>query len=318
MDPVLLIIFKTMKKTFTLLFILFSLACYAQKRKLELRLQKDSTYYLTCRTSSTIVQNINGQQQLVSMIFGGRMSHKVIAVQDSLYVLDVQYESLSMHTSIGERSLFDVDSQDESKGDIMSELLHALLHKSKTVIITRAGKVLEIKHPDNYLSDIFAGIPQLSEAQKMQVQKQMQQFFDDNSFKASFQDAFALFSDATVGLNDKWVVNTTMEGTIIANIATTYELQNITDNNLIIHGQAQITASGDPLFRQLGGLPARFLNVAGSSSADYKIDKVTGWITYAQVTKNIKGDMVIRDNPKTPGGLTIPVTADIAFTMDSK
>jgi hypothetical protein len=308
-----------MKTAFTLsLIIITSICAYAQKTKLELRLQKDSTYYLSTRSSNTVIEKIEGHEQVLSMILSGRVSHKVVAINDSLYVLDVRYESFSFHAAISDKPIFDMDSEDKNGNNIISRVCQVMLHKSMTVIISKAGKVLKITRPDNFFSDIFAAFPQLNEAQKTLILRRLEQNFNDNSYKSSFQDAFAVFSNVTVGLNDHWVVNTTMEGTIVANIATNYVLQEITGNNLVIHGNAQISAAGDPLYKQMFGMDLRVVNVAGTESADYKVDRATGWVTYAQVTKNIKADMIIKDGPKTPGGLVFPIVADIAYTMSSK
>jgi hypothetical protein len=266
----------------------------------------------------TIIQNIRGQQQIVSTIISGKVSHKVTAVKDSIYELEVVYESLAMNLIIGDKNIIDVNSDDKDKQDMISKIFSSILHKAITVVINKGGKVLEIRNSDNLYSGMFDNFPQLTEAQKAQFKNQLQQSFGDNAFKASFQDAFAMFPNTAVGVNDKWVTTTTMESVILAAITTNYAMKDITNDMFIIHGDATIHSTGDAGYKEINGMPMRVDNVNGTSSADYKVNKTTGWITYARVTKDLKADMVIKDNPKTPGGITILVVANIAFTMSNK
>jgi hypothetical protein len=49
-------------------------------------------------------------------------------------------------------------------------------------------------------------------------------------------------------------------------------------------------------------------NVTGTSTYEVKLDKTTGWASEVKINQAIKGDVLIKDNPKVPGGMTIPLT----------
>src|ERR1700744_4323506 len=94
-----------MKKTLLLLLVLTSLGAGAQKKQLFLNLQKDSTYYLSANIEMDIDQLIQGTHQNVKSLITGSTSHKIIAVQDTVYTMEVSYTSLSMLMQLGERKV---------------------------------------------------------------------------------------------------------------------------------------------------------------------------------------------------------------------
>ena len=309
-----------MKSTFTLLLLIgISMSCFAQKTLLRLNLSKDSTYYLNHNVSMTIEQNIQGHKQVISTIIKAKISHKVISIKDTIYELDVRYQSFAMTLVVGDKTVMDVSSDDNDKQDIFSKLMSGILNKPIAVFISSSGKVLNIKHSDDLYSGIFDKFPQISEAQKAKFIKQMEDNFGDNALKSSYQDAFAMYPVNAIGVNDKWIATTTLNSVVVAIIKTSYIMQAPTDKNFVIHGDATIEKTGpETNYKEVNGIPIKVENIAGVSSADYKINKKTGWIDYARVSKDVKADMDVKDNPKLPGGAIIPITVNIAFTMSSK
>lgn len=289
--------------------------CFAQKYTLALNLKPDSTYYLSQDANLTIVETIDGQDQLISTLINGRLSHKVIAVRDSTYELEVRYQSIGMHMVIGERRI-DFSSDNKNSQDVYTKIMMGMLDKPFTVIISRKGKVLEVKNIEKLYSDMLVNLPQITEAQKAQFKNQMEQSFGDKAIKGNFQDVFAMFPATVVGLNDTWESSTLLESVVTATTTTTYSLRQITDKNYLIHGDAVIKADGSAEFKQINGMPLRYINISGTAITDLKLDKATGWITEAKISKNIKGTIEIKDNPRIPGGMTFPmtVTGDMTVT----
>ena len=197
-----------MKKTLslTVVFIASITICYAQKVTLALNLRLDSTYYLTSNVNMSIIETLNGEGHVINTIISGKASHKVIAIKDSVYELSVQYERLRMHMDLGSGHVMDVNTDDNTKQDILNKLVAKMLHKSVIVIINKTGNVLGMKNSEDLYSDLFNDFPQITEAQKAQFKNQMEQSFGEKAFKSSFQDAFAMFPTVAVGLNDKWVI----------------------------------------------------------------------------------------------------------------
>jgi hypothetical protein len=306
-----------MKKTLGLLLIISTaVTCYAQKTKIVLNLKQDSTYYLSQNSTLTIDQAIPGHDQVITTVITGLMAHKVIAVKDTTYDLAVEYENIGIKMQMGGNDLMSVDTKNKDSQDIMTKVMLGLLHKPIIITITTAGKVLEVKNIDNLFAGLFDSFTQLSDQQKTQIKSQIEKSFGEKAFKSNFQDAFAELPAAAVGVNDTWVSDTDIETIAVAKIKTTYVLNGITDKNYVIHGDAAITSSGTADFVRTNGMPMRYNNMSGTYVVDIRLDKATGWITDSKVTKNIKGDIEIKDNPQVPGGITFPMTivGDIYLT----
>src|SRR6185503_12773663 len=285
-----------MKKTLTLLLIVgAAINCYAQKAKIRLNLKQDSTYYLNQNSTLTMTQDIQGQQQVITMVLTGLAAHKVMAVNDTTYELAVQFEDFGMKMQMGEKTLMMVDTKNKDSQDIMTKIMLGMLNKPITVIITKLGKVLEVKNTDNLYAGMFNGFPQLTDGQKAQIKAQVEKSFGEKTFKNNFQDAFAVLPGIAVGINDTWVADTKLETVMMANIKTTYTLKGITDRDYVIHGDASVTSGGTADFVVSNGMPIRYNNVKGAITAEIKLDKTTGWVLESKTTKNIKGDAEIQD-----------------------
>ncbi|HJP62419.1 MAG TPA: DUF6263 family protein [Mucilaginibacter sp.] len=305
-----------MKKTLTLLLLLAGATCYAQKTKLQLNLQQDSTYYLTTNSNLTITETIQGQPFVVNMIASGKAAHKVTAIKDTTYEMTVQFEKLVLHMDLAGR-VMDMDSENDGQ-DIFSKIMKAMLHKAIIIIISKNGKVLDLKNTDNLNSGIFEKFPDLPEEKKAQIKAQLQNSFGPEYFKTGFQDAFAMFTQNEIGINDTWTATTKIKAFAMANVKTTYIMQAITNKTCKVHGDAVISSSGSSEYGQINGMPTRMDNIIGTTAADYTLDKATGWIIEAKVVKTIKGDAKIKDNPKVPGGMEFPIAMTADFTMVNK
>jgi hypothetical protein len=307
-----------MKKTLTFILLCASLGCFAQKASLLLNLKKDSTYYLRTNANLTMIQTINGTKQVISTLMTGIVAHKVVAIKDTVYEMDVQFRSLGIHLDVAGK-VMDMRSDDATGTNPASKIIKNMLNKSFTMFISNRGKVLEIKNMDNLYSGMFEGFPQITEAQKAQFKAQMEQSFGEKSIRTSFQDSFSMVPAVPVGPGDKWISNTTLEsGAVSANIKTTYTLQAVTAEAITIHGEAVIQPGADKGTKEYNGIPMRFINATGSTTANIKLDRATGWITESKVSKLINGTIEIPDGPKTPGGMKFPMSVTADMTVSGK
>lgn len=77
----------------------------AQKLNLQLNLKAGETYTQVQTAKLTIDQNINGQNQEIEMTIGGKMAYHVNQVQDSVFLMDVSFESLSIEMKSSQGSM---------------------------------------------------------------------------------------------------------------------------------------------------------------------------------------------------------------------
>jgi len=183
--------------------------------------------------------------------------------------------------------------------------------------MTKTGKVNEVKNIEAVFSNMFDKFPQLSDAQKLQIQGQIGQAYGEKAFKGNIEMCSAIFSDSAVSKGDKWTIHTQLEAGMSAKIETVYELKEITDNYYQIFGNSKMETADKDAYLESNGMPLK-VDLIGTMTSDIKIDKKTGWTIYAIINQSIEGTTYIKDNPQTPGGMTIPMTMINEMTITEK
>ena len=202
---------------------------------------------------------------------------------------------------------------DKDKTDIMSQVFTQMINKPFSVSFTKTGKIQSLEGVENLISGIFDKFPQLTEAQKAQIKSQMLKSFGNESFKGNIEMTTAIFPDVPVEKSAKWVVNTALNSTIQADIVTSYQLIDVTENHFGIHGDGIITTKKGDTYAMVSGMPMRY-EMSGTMTSDIKTDKTTGWIMESKLVEVIKGTAFIKDNDKVPGGMTMPMTINSQIT----
>jgi len=305
-----------MKKLLTLLFLLPGFACFAQKVSLTLNLKKDSTYYLKTNADLTVSQHIQGQDVNISTVITGVMSHKVTAVTDTVYDMEVRYVSMSMHLGVAGQSM-DFDGTDKSKTDPFSKILGSMMDKPFNIQLSNKGRVISVKNMDNLYNSMMASFPEITEQQKAQFKTQMEQSFGEKAIRSNFQDAFAMLPQKKIGVNDQWTANTKIESGLSADIATTYTLKEITGNAYVIHGNGTLKTGGDGNYKPMNNMFMRFTDMDGSISTNLSLDKTTCWIVDGKITKSIKATASIKQKADaTPAEtMTYPMSISAVIGM---
>jgi len=299
-----------MKKTFTLLLLIATTCAYAQKTKLQLNLQKDSTYNITMSAKMDIDQLIHGTHQIVKTTITGVMSHKVVSIQDTLYNMDVTYKSLVMNIEMGEKTI-SLSSQDSDTSNIMSKAMRNMTGNTFTIIMSKRGQIITVKNTERLFAGVFKGFPAIDEQKKAQLIAQLQQSFGDKSIKGNLQESFVIFPKSQVDIKSNWTNQTYLEAAAIsAKTQTTYTLDGVTDDAYEISGTAVIMANKVPEFKNSNKFFMRLLNVAGDNITKVKINKKTGWIIQSNVKKHIKGDVELKQTLDGPILITYPMVID--------
>ncbi|MEO7213394.1 DUF6263 family protein [Mucilaginibacter sp.] len=307
-----------MKKYLTLSLLFIGINSYAQKVKLQLNLQMDSTYYLGTNASLDIDQFINAAHQDVKTVITGRMSHKVVAIKDTVYELQTEFKSLGMHVEANGQVIEFNSKADEANP--MSKIMNTMMDKPFSMFISKSGRVLAIKNIDTVYAGISAAVPNATPEQRAQLKTQMEQSFGEKSIRTNLQDAFVIFPKAEIAIKGTWATNTTLDAP--AAVITTkmvYTLDNITADAYFISGHAILASdkTKPPTYKQSAGFMMRMLNITGTAVVKLKLDRKTGWIIDTNVAKNIKGTVQLKDSPKIPGGITYPMVITAVLKGDN-
>lgn len=305
-----------MKKSSLFLIGLLLLSFYASAQKVspQLNLVKGATYSTISKNVSRINQTINGQPMEINMVINGKISFNVAGIRDSLYDMQVKYDSLSLHMNLptGEMTF-----SSERGTDPFSVIMAKIKLRSFTVVISKKGRIISVAGIEPLITEIINGIPDVNGQQKTQAMNQMKQSFGENAFKGSFEMFTYIFPTNKVAKNDKWIVDTELQSTLSAKLHTVYALTDITADSYVINGISTVSTDEKSSGSELNGMPVKY-NVAGTMNSSIKADKKTGWITSAHINQSIKGNIEIKDNPKLPGGMLIPLEVNTTATISDK
>jgi hypothetical protein len=295
-------------KKFSTLFLAICLLtlCHGQKKKLELNLSKGETYNQNMISNVSIVQTINGQQNNMGMAIDAKMTYKVIDVQNSIYDIEVRYETLSMKMNLP-NGVMEFSSEKNDDNDIFSTILGVMKNKPFLAKMTKTGKVNEVRNIESVFSNMFDKFPHLTEIQKQQIKDQLMQSYGEKAFKGNLEMVSAIFTDSPVEKGDKWNITTQLESGMAAKMETIYELKELSDSYYLIQGVSKIATADKDAYVESNGMPLKY-DMTGTMTSDIKISKESGWILDAKIHQTIKGTAYIKDNPQMPGGLAIPMT----------
>jgi len=291
-------------------------SCQAQKERLELNLTKGEIYTQKLSSNMSIIQTINGQQANTNVSINGLTTYKVIDIQNSIYELEVRYESLTMKMSLP-NGVMEFSSEKNDVNDIFSTLLGVLKNKPFLVRMTKTGKINEVKNIQNLFTDMFEKFPKLTDMQKQQIQSQLMQAYGEKAFKGNLEMCTAVFPNSIVSKGDKWVILTKLESGMAANMETTYELKEVNDSYYRFSGTSKIVTADKDAYIQSNGMPLKY-DMSGTMSSEIKINRKNGWVIESKINQIIKGTAQIKDNPQMPGGMTIPMTLSNEMTITEK
>ncbi len=308
-----------MKKTLTLLLCFLALASHSQKTKSELalNLKLGKTYYHSSTAKVTLNQKMKDLELNSYVTAKGKMSFKVLAITDSTFDLEARYLSISMVQRIQDK-LTSVNTDDKDTSDAMTRIMKKMINRPFNVIMLKTGKVKSIKNIDALYSKVFDGFPQLSEQQKADALERIKQAYGEKAFINSIEQITNIFPLKQVAVADKWKITTYLEsGGFKFNVETTYSLAKLTGDYAIISGNATVKTVDNDTYTMSKGLPIKF-DLSGTVKSTIKVHASTGWIDESNTTMELTGNGEVKDNPKTPGGLTIPMVMTTETKVEGK
>ena len=304
-----------MKKTSTLFIIFICFSAYAQKTQLRLNLQKDSIYYINCNIKLGIDQFVYGSHHTAKTTIEATIANKVAIISDSLYTIEVSYKNMSVSFDTGDHEIEFSSEKDTS--NLISKYLRLILNKPFNMVISKSGKIIEIKGIDNILSDRLFEL-NVSEQLKQKVLTQMRQAFGAKTLKDNLQAAFIIYPKQPIGIKDTWTTQTYFATAIgSAQIKNTYTLKSVSGDSYDITAQATILSDKKTSdFMHNETIYMRNLNLQGTFDYIIKINKVTGWLSEVRTIKHITGRAELKHNLTDTQSLVVPFT--IEGTTDVK
>jgi hypothetical protein len=282
--------------------------CQAKKRKLELNLSKGVTYSQRMINTVSTVETLNGQQVKMNISTAARIKYKVIDFQNSIYDMDVRYDSLSLKMSSPVVNVeFNTDKLDEKA--INSNILGALINKPFIVRMTKTGKIIEVKNFDYLFSTLFDQFTQFDEAQRTQIIGQMKQTYGEKQIKTNLEKCLTIFPDLPVSTGSKWTISSQLDSGTATKMETAYQLKKMNNSTAVIHGVSKISSVDKNSYIESNQIPMKY-DLTGTMASKIKLHSKTGWIMDASINQTITGTIDIKENPLLPGGMKIPITVN--------
>jgi len=296
-----------MRTIFTLIFASIILtSCQSQSTDLSLRLEKGKEYKQITNSKATIIQEVNGQKMNMVMTIAGTITFFVKDVSASGYIMDTKFETLSMSMEMPQGTMnFSSDKNDPN--DIFSTILGAMKNKTFEVVMSKTGKITEVKNVEALWGTAINQFEQLPEMQKEQIKAQITKAYGAEALKGNIEMVTAIYPDKPVNKGDKWTINTKLESGMSANMTTDYEFTDLTSGYALIKGNSNIETADKDAYIESNGMPMKY-DLTGSMTSEIKVDKNSGWIIEAKINQEIKGDAYIKENPQVPNGMKIPMT----------
>jgi len=190
-------------------------------------------------SNTTILQTVNGQENKIATVLTYRIAFKVLAITDTVYKMEVRYQSLDMVVNVGGKAI-EMDSKRNDKTDIASSITAAMMNKPFIILLTKSGKVRAIENVEKMIIGVFDSFPQIDPLRKEQIKNQFLQSFGGNVFKGNLEMETAIYPETTVVKNGKWTVNIKLESAFKANIRTAYQLTDMKSSYYQIRGEGTI------------------------------------------------------------------------------
>jgi len=296
-----------MKRIFTLILVSSILiSCQGQKTDLALKLELGKEYKQVTSSKATIIQDINGQKINMVMTINGTLTFLVKNNNENVYDMDARFEKLSMSMQLPQGTM-EFNSEKNDVNDIFSTILGAMKNKSFGVIMSKAGKILEVRNVEALWETVINQFNQLNEMQKEQLKAQIMKAYGKDALKGNIEMVTAIYPGNAVNKGDKWTINTNLESGMSAKMTTNYEFTDLTPDFALIKGNSTIETADKNAYIESNGMPLKY-DLNGTMLSEIKLDKITGWIIEAKITQEIKGDAYIKENPQMPNGMKIPMT----------
>ena len=266
--------------------------------------------------TSAIVQILNSQENNITLTYKYSMAFKVTDIVDTLYKMEVSYMDIDMKIQTAGRTI-EMSSKKNDTTDIPSSIITAMMGRPFNIMLTKSGRIKSVDNIDKMFNNVFEGFSQIDSVKKAQLKSQLMQSFGAAAFKGTFEMGTAIFPDSPVAKGDKWNINTHLESPTGINVQTIYQLTDIAGNFYLIHGDGTMGTDKNSPLGTINGMPMKY-DLSGTTLTDIMVDKTTGWINEVKLKQVMQGSIAIQDNPKLPGGITIPMTfnTDVLTTTE--
>lgn len=255
-------------------------------QELKLNLLINESYYHNNTTHVKMTQDIQGELSVTDAIYGGKMRFKVKEKTDSLYRLEIYFQTVHFSASMGDTT-FSADTEKTDSLSVFDLIMKEMTKSPFEASISEYGivKDVEMENLFDNLLGLDLDIPKLDQAHAVYTLKQT---FGEKAMKGSLEMFTAIYPKGPVTVGDVWNNTIRLETISGVTLNNQFELLERDQNQTIIKINSETVSDKNESFTEMNG---EFFRISsnGNMVATYILDSETGWIIESEIVQEITG-----------------------------
>lgn len=254
----------------------------AQKRAIQLNLEKGQTYFHHVHSESEIFQRSNGKISKSNLIFDAMIRYKVNSVKKEVYTIESQYLNMLIEVTGGDGKKYTLQS-DPSSGDLISQIYYELCQTPFYIEMTKFGEIKEVNGIDKMVQNAIHELP-ISSNKKEKLKTELESTYGEQAFKGNFEIITLIYPKTLVDMNEAWQTETRLLSKQLkmdAHLLNSYRWTGSSENSVVVEGSSKLLS--DELSEN-----DELKKVDGSSTIYMELDDKTGWVRTATVHQTMR------------------------------
>ena len=278
-----------MKKNFICWLCFFNTFFVTAQVDISLHLETGKSYSFSVREKTTIIQTIDGIENLSVSTIIGKYSYKVIADWDSLYLMDTHFIELTQQVESEAENSYH-SSLETDPNDVMCTILNRLVNQPFRVIMRKDFTWKNVTGLDSIFFRSYASYnlpPDKKKVLDSLIIEIMDEFIDKgNVFPVT------IYPSKTVRPNDVWTVFSETEHGVPTYDSCSYMLAEIYGDEVIIKASGTTSSLEKETINE--GIGTSY-HLKGTTEGTIRFDKKSGWIMQGEIKTVMEGKTMVRE-----------------------
>ncbi len=297
---------KKITPVFLIGFIAVLQSCSSSKSiELSFNPQAGSTYQYVTTTDQTTSQEAMGQKMESKNHMEMYATYAVANNKDNDRELTVTYDRIIMKQSaMGMEVSVDTDVTDTTTGSVQTKMFQNMKGQPFSIVLTKDGSIKEVKGFSSIMDKMMNAVGNES---SQEVKQSMKALLGEDFIKSMFTQAFKIFPDKKVGVNDTWKTKMEIKSLLGLALENSYTLKSFDDKKAVLDVQSTITTNGD---MEMMGMKIKG-DLKGKSSGTIEVERNTGMVLNSNIKQTINGEMEVMN-------MKVPISIDQTVKIEAK
>jgi len=290
---------------FSLLGLFIAFNVQAQKINLELNLKPQQVFHQKLSNQSTVIQTAMGTEMEIIMTNIADTEFRIIEANKDAFLIQVKYVDMVTEMEAANQKM-SYKSSAPKENDPVSQMMANIIGKTFEMVLSKDGRVLEIRNTSVLWDGLEERLPDLSQDQIIALIEELKKQYGLEAFSSNMQLVTQIYPEEPIGIGETWNKNTQMINMITLNSQREFTLESIEGNVARVKSKTVIsTPENSPTVKQQG--IEMSYNLDGSQEGMILVDLNTGWILEANIVQDMSGEAKTKPNDQIPMEMTIPM-----------